>query len=157
QLTTDYAALIDHLRAGDNEQANRLAHTLKGVAGTLGAMDLHQQAEQIDHDLKAGNAVTAECIGRLEQTLQDTGQALDGLAREPETARQGSAEAVTCLRQKLDASELIEEETLQEALAYLRDQEFDCDALEALIEQFAFDEALLRLDQLLEDGQGGTT
>ncbi|MCG5531570.1 PAS domain-containing protein [Halorhodospira halochloris] len=154
QLTTDYAALIDHLRAGDNEQANRLAHTLKGVAGTLGAMDLQQQAEQIDHDLKAGNAVTAECIGRLEQTLQDTEQALDGLTREPETAWQGSAEAVTRLREKLEACELIEEETLQEALAYLRSQGLGCDALEELVEQFAFDEALQSLDRLLRGDQG---
>nr|WP_275951854.1 PAS domain S-box protein [Halorhodospira halochloris] len=154
QLTTDYAALIDHLRAGDNEQANRLAHTLKGVAGTLGAMDLQQQAEQIDHDLKAGNAVTAECIGRLEQTLQDTEQALDGLTREPETAWQGSAEAVTRLREKLEACELIEEETLQEALAYLRSQGLGYDALEELVEQFAFDEALQSLDRLLRGDQG---
>jgi len=157
QLTTDYATLIDHLRAGDHERASRLAHTLKGVAGTLGAVDLQQRAEQIDHALQTGHAVTAECIERLEQTLQDAGQALDGLAREPETARQGSPEAVTCLRQKLEASELIEEETFQEALAYLRGRGFDCDALEALVEQFALDEALQRLDSLLTGNQEGAT
>ncbi|MCG5541788.1 MULTISPECIES: PAS domain-containing protein [unclassified Halorhodospira] len=157
QLTTDYATLIDHLRAGDHERASRLAHTLKGVAGTLGAVDLQQRAEQIDHALQTGHAVTAECIERLEQTLQDAGQALDGLAREPETARQGSPEAVTCLRQKLEASELIEEETFREALAYLRGRGFDCDALEALVEQFALDEALQRLDSLLTGNQEGAT
>ncbi|MCG5539339.1 PAS domain-containing protein [Halorhodospira sp. 9622] len=157
QLTTDYTALIDYLRAGDNAQASRLAHTLKGVAGTLGAVDLQQQAEQIDHALKTGHAVTAECIEALEQALQDAGQALNGLNSEPEPARQGSPEAVTCLRQKLEASELIEEETFQEALAYLRGQGLDCDALEALVEQFELDEALQRLNSLLTGNQEGAT
>ncbi|MBK1733759.1 hypothetical protein CKO15_00365 [Halorhodospira abdelmalekii] len=150
KLTGDYAHLLDHLRTGRDEEARRLAHTLKGVAGTLAAVELQGLAEQIDRALKRGTEVSTELIEHLERAFRETEQVLAELTYEPAIAPKGAPEAVAALRQRLEDSELIEEETLQEALGYLRGQGLDCDALATYVEQMAFDEALQCLEELLQ-------
>lgn len=48
----DGAALLSSLKAGDYREAQRLAHNLKGVAGTLGAADVQAAAAALDGALK---------------------------------------------------------------------------------------------------------
>ena len=42
------------LESGEREEARKLAHTLKGVAGNLGAVELYACAEAIDKGIRAG-------------------------------------------------------------------------------------------------------
>jgi len=65
------------LGAGDLDTAQRIAHTVKGVAGNLGANDLHVAAKQVDAALKAKDfdaalkalpAMTAE-LTRIKQSV----------------------------------------------------------------------------------------
>jgi PAS domain S-box-containing protein len=44
----DVAAIREHFAAGDSESARRLAHTLKGTAGTLGATRVQERATELD-------------------------------------------------------------------------------------------------------------
>ncbi|MGM0477482.1 MAG: Hpt domain-containing protein, partial [Pseudomonadota bacterium] len=158
KLTSDYAPLLDHLRAGRDEEARRIAHTLKGVAGTLAAVELQQLAEQIDATIKRGEVVGGDLLAAMERTLAATQATLDGLEPSEENAgAMGTAAAVATLRERLEASELVEEATLRQALGYLRGRGLDCDALEAHVEQMEFDEALQSLDELLQDTNEGTT
>ena len=148
QLASDYRLLVDHLRADRREPAQRIAHTLKGVAGTLAATTIQTLASRIDDALKGDQPVAADLIDGLEQALQEAEQALAVVDAIGANKVQGSAAAVAALRQRLEASELVDEAMLQEAIGYLRGQGLDCDQLQAQVEQMAFDEALESLNIL---------
>ncbi len=153
RLVSDYEPLIGHLHASRDDDAHRLAHNLKGVAGTLAATTLQSLAEQIDRLIKDGDPVSAGLIHRLETAFREASQSLANLPDIAQDNAAGSVHAVATLRQQLEASELIEEETLREALAWLRGRGLDCERLEAQVQRMAFDEALQTLDELTP-GQG---
>jgi PAS domain S-box-containing protein len=65
------------LDSGDQEQAVRLAHSLKGVAGNVGALDLHAHAKKVEACIKDNE--TNQIKGVLQQlttSLQHTCQVL---------------------------------------------------------------------------------
>ncbi|HKK49605.1 MAG TPA: response regulator, partial [Alkalispirochaeta sp.] len=156
----DYAPLLDHLRTGDTEAARRVAHTLKGLAGTLAAVELRRLAQQIDETLAHGHTVERTVIDELEQALHAAEEALSTVARshadahsEP-TERSGSAEAIDTLKRTLERYELVDQTVLEEALAYLRSRGHACDTLETYVEQMEFDSALQILDEILTTDHG---
>ncbi|ADE11398.1 response regulator [Sideroxydans lithotrophicus] len=61
------------LAAGDAKTAERLAHTLKGIAGTLGAESLQQQAELLENNIKNGS------LGDIESLLAQANQQIRNL------------------------------------------------------------------------------
>jgi two-component system, sensor histidine kinase and response regulator len=64
------AQLRAALAAGESETAGRLAHSLKGLAGNLGAMDLAAQAATLESAVKdAPHAELETVLGELEQSL----------------------------------------------------------------------------------------
>ena len=64
-----------------DEEALRLAHTLKGVSGNLGAMDLYAAAEEVEAALKTSDKEKASaCLPGVEQRLQTVISGLAGLA-----------------------------------------------------------------------------
>jgi PAS domain S-box-containing protein len=92
------AARIDHaIEAGDLPTAQRLAHTLKGVAGTLGAVALQQQAAALESALRAGQARQAtELAIALAGTLQPLMEGLQqGLEELNEPLASASSTAVS--------------------------------------------------------------
>jgi PAS domain S-box-containing protein len=61
----------------DNETAVRLAHTLKGLSGNIGALDLHQHAKRVEFCLKEGNInQTQIALQNLKTSIQQTCQVL---------------------------------------------------------------------------------
>ena len=156
KLLNEYAPLVEHLRAGDTEAAQRIAHNLKGVAGTLAAVELQQLAEQLNEALKQDQAVDNKLINSLERALDGAAKTLATLEQIKNTAATGSPAAIEALRGQLENSELISEATLQEALAYLRDRGLDTDTLEAKVEKMEFDDALEILDDLHSTDRGTT-
>ncbi|WP_408645526.1 response regulator [Vulcanococcus limneticus] len=86
------------LGSGDHTTAERLVHTIKGVAGNLGAMALHRSADALEQALREGApAETAQQT--FNQSLTSTVQLLDAalgqtvLASSTETDQAGPAEA----------------------------------------------------------------
>ncbi len=63
--------LFDHLRAGDAEAARRVAHTLKGAGGAIGAAQLQAAAAEVESAIAAGRAMAEQeqCCMRLQDTL----------------------------------------------------------------------------------------
>jgi two-component system sensor histidine kinase/response regulator len=60
----------DKLESGDAETAERIAHTLKGTAGTIGAVSIQEQAERIEQLIHQGSAAEmAELLAPLEKDL----------------------------------------------------------------------------------------
>ena len=66
------AAIREASAAGDRMTAERLAHTLKGVAGTIGAEALQESAQTLESAIR-GEAAE----GRLEARLAETARLLD--------------------------------------------------------------------------------
>jgi two-component system sensor histidine kinase/response regulator len=73
------------LAANDNETATRLAHTLKGVAGNLGARDVQDAAAAVETLLRDGSGAVA-----IDRALAQLATVLD-----PFLARLGAALAMT--------------------------------------------------------------
>ena len=61
------------LRDGDMESATRLAHSLKGVAGNIGAQELSYRAGAIE------SAIKERRIERVEDLLRELSEILDGI------------------------------------------------------------------------------
>ncbi|MBT7164922.1 MAG: Hpt domain-containing protein, partial [Victivallales bacterium] len=73
------------LGAGDREGAQRLAHTLKGLAGTIGEERLQGAARAVEAALRAGgdDDNTRPLVLALDQRLQGTLDSLAPLIMEP--------------------------------------------------------------------------
>ncbi|WP_045418406.1 Hpt domain-containing protein [Vibrio owensii] len=56
----------------DKEHAQRVAHSLKGVSGSIGAMPLHYISGDIESLIKQGEQVLDDKLDQLEDTLQKT-------------------------------------------------------------------------------------
>jgi two-component system sensor histidine kinase/response regulator len=75
-------AIRKALAAGDVATAERGAHSLKGAAGTLGAMELSEVAAKAETALKTGQGIDA-ALTALSASLADTvGAIRDGLPQE---------------------------------------------------------------------------
>ena len=60
KLRDDYAhadqEIANHLKSGEDGEAERLAHSIKGVAGNVGAGPLQEAAAKLEHVIKGGEA-----------------------------------------------------------------------------------------------------
>jgi len=89
----DYAgaarAIGEAIDGKRDEESLRLAHTLKGVSGSLGALDLSTAAEEVETALKRGDSAKAKgCLPRVEEHLQAV---IASLAKLTETAAKAPA------------------------------------------------------------------
>ncbi len=111
------------LEDGDIERAERLAHTLKGVSGNIGAMDLHGVSRDLETGVKtAGKNVAANVLEPVEAQLD---RVLDSIA-----LLGGSAETEANSTGKTDSSTI--KSLIEELKALLEDD--DTDALTVLAE-----------------------
>ena len=74
----DMCKLADRQREGAHEDARRIAHTLKGVAATMGADALAEAARAVEEGLRAGAAVGP---ADLSAPIAEVDRQLDRLAR----------------------------------------------------------------------------
>ena len=81
KFATMYKDLPDTIRAdlekGDLAKVQRDAHTVKGLAGTLGHGALREAAAQLEHGAAGGNA--AECVQLLASFREIFTRVLGGL------------------------------------------------------------------------------
>jgi HPt (histidine-containing phosphotransfer) domain-containing protein len=158
----DYRHAVQPIRKAlaqhDAALAQRLAHTLKGAAGMIGAERLQCEALGLERSLREHASDGAVRLEKLEQELGRLMATLDAmLANHPppavETALPGAltapVEALGRLRALLDlgdgaAVELLEQERAALA-AYLGAERMG--ALAAAVNAFAFERALALLDQ----------
>jgi signal transduction histidine kinase/DNA-binding response OmpR family regulator/HPt (histidine-containing phosphotransfer) domain-containing protein len=73
------------LQAGDLELAVRLAHTLKGVSGNIGANPLHQAARELEGALKERQPEWTVSLENCERLLRQVVEAIATLEPAPET------------------------------------------------------------------------
>ena len=132
QFVEHYSGTMDqlayHLANGDPESAGRLLHGLKGVAGSVGAQAVHDNAHALEQALSHHPAGPAHLVKALATSLDTAVRSIRGLAdtAPPPPAATGET--------PVDAA------MLQRLLAYLDDQ--DSEAVDHLMEHAA---ALQRL------------
>ncbi len=154
---TEVAAALDDK---DRQTAERIAHTVKGVAGNLGITDVHTAAQKLEKAIRENqNSVTALLdqfaitlrvhVAAISEVLSVTAsQSPDGPTEpfDPERA----SRAVQHLRTLLEASDADASEAfrdLQVAVAAVVEKS-SLDALNDTINNFEFEQALAKLDEI---------
>jgi CheY-like chemotaxis protein len=155
------AQIAAALESGDRQFAERLAHTVKGVAGNIGIPQVQAAAEKLEKAIRQGDSSLpsfleelAFVLGRQVQAMR---QALGvGAQTEPEEkvsapfdAAAASA-AVSRLKALLEASDAEAEEAFSrmQAAAAGHIEKARLDALAADISDFNFEQALVKLDEI---------
>ncbi|MHB8956727.1 MAG: response regulator [Pirellulaceae bacterium] len=88
----NYADTVDRVRTAlaesQSTDAERLVHTLKGVAGNIGAMDLHRAVEELDSALRLSDFVkAATLLPDVECELSKVIKGLEPLAQRAKAER----------------------------------------------------------------------
>jgi HPt (histidine-containing phosphotransfer) domain-containing protein len=158
----DAAAQISTaLKSGDHAGAERIAHTVKGVAGNIGITEVQSVAQKLEKALCDGEinasallvefaSVMDTQVHAIEKALFDSAAARPVEVRTWPFDREASAGAIARLKILLEVSDGEAEESfrsLQEALAGAIEKPY-LDGLSASINDFDFDAALVKLDEI---------
>jgi signal transduction histidine kinase/CheY-like chemotaxis protein len=156
-IANEIATALD---AGDKALAERLAHTVKGVAGNLGIKDVFTAAQKLEKAIRDGDPAT----GLLDQFALSMRLHVTGIrAAFPETQtsnhghksatpfdREKAGAAIARLKAMLEASDGESPEgfnALHDAVAAVIEKQ-QLDALSDAINNFDFDAALAQLDTI---------
>jgi CheY-like chemotaxis protein/HPt (histidine-containing phosphotransfer) domain-containing protein len=166
----DVYAIRQALDQDDLETAQRIAHTIKGVSGSIGAGDLHRDAESLDAALKEGQQdLYPELLFRLENALVPVMQGLEVLAVNGETeepgAKDGGPMDIEAIMPVLDELQTLLEEMDPEAEDKVTDLKAQLgggahqklvNKLSKQVGEFEFEDAretLAKLRKILETGK----
>jgi CheY-like chemotaxis protein len=160
----DAAAQISTaLESGDLKLAERVAHTVKGVAGNLGITEVQSVAQKLEKALRDGEGTVSTVLVEFASVMRAQVRAIEEALRDSATARpeevqaspfdrKVTAAAVARLRILLEASDGDAEESfrsLQDAVAGVVEKSY-LDGLSTSINDFDFDAALVKLDEIAE-------
>ncbi|MFC1606462.1 response regulator [Candidatus Latescibacterota bacterium] len=152
---------------GDIELAQRLAHTVKGVAGNVAALTLHEKATALDADLKEGGTkafsdLLFEYDEALSEALTSTGmladheQAIESVSTDIISEKAVDVETVKPL---IDEIKTLLEDDDTEALSILEELgthlkgsavQSNLKKIEKLMGQYDFEEALIVLNEITD-------
>jgi CheY-like chemotaxis protein len=157
---TQIAAALD---AGDRTLAERLAHTVKGVAGNLGITDVQTAAQKLEQAIRENQpdvpvwldqfAITMRVhVNSIRHVLSDASPAEAAGGQPAPFNRERATAAVDRLQSLLEASDGDSQEAfeaLQEAVVGVVDKP-SLDALNESINNFDFEQALTKLHEIAE-------
>lgn len=153
------------LRKGDLEGAARMAHTLKGLSASLGAVELHDAAVALDSSFKEGGNAAPELSAACFDELAGVIAMLDSAFEEEAPDRTVKLDSVQCgpvcdCRERIGVFMELLEEGDAEACDYMRKNEEifnallaqnDLSLLRQHVEHYDFDAAL----ELLKENIAG--
>ncbi|HEY6304207.1 MAG TPA: response regulator [Terriglobales bacterium] len=157
------ARISTAIESGDVKLAERIVHTVKGVAGNLGITEVQSAAQKLEKAIREGQDSVTVLHGSFAVVLDTQVHAIDQAWRESAPARpegvqpspfngEAASAAIARLKSLLDASDGDAEEAfrnLQDVVAGAVDRP-DLDALSASIGDFDFEAALVKLDEIAE-------
>ncbi len=149
------------LESGDLKLAEHIAHTTKGVAGNIGIAEVQSVAQKLEKALHDGEGkvlpllvefagLMSAQVRAIENGLRDSATARREKARTSPFNAETAAAAIARLRTLLEASDGDAEESfrrLQDAVTGTVEKQH-LDGLSAFINDFDFDAALLKLDEI---------
>lgn len=164
----DAAAQISTaIESGDLKLAERIAHTVKGVAGNLGITEVQSAAQKLEKALRDGEGTVSSLLTEFAGVMSTQVQAIEKALRDSPSVRQEmvrtspfdqevAARAIVHLRRLLEASDGDAEESfrsLRDAVASIIEKPY-LDGLSVSISDFDFDAALKKLDEIAERCSG---
>ena len=158
----DYAIKLQAaLEVNDHATAERIAHSLKGMAATLGANGLREIACQLEHDIRDGasNAVLAENVAILTEILSEVCVEIRAMKISDETLKPTESDSAHTLELFAMLELLLEQDNIKASgtwreLQPLLVKTLDKDLLARLgrlIDDFDFPQALIVLRGILAD------
>ena len=159
QLINDYASIDKELKLGKKGDGPIKIHTLKGIAGTVGAFKLAEISRSIDALFKEGETIPHEMITHLNRVLQETIKELKKITPSSDIirnvdAQQGQA-AISQMLAMLNKSEIVDDELLETVKYFLLNHlhRHRIEKLAKLIDNFEYDAAeSMLLDLAAETG-----
>ncbi|TAA47179.1 PAS domain-containing protein [Corallincola spongiicola] len=158
----DYQEVVGRLRAFEQQQnwqeAERVAHTLKGVAANLGMTKLAARSAVFEANYGQQNAATAQAFDDLTKAVADVMAEIERLQLEQsvpaslpdeQTNEVDVALLWQTLRQKLQDNDFIADDELDQLATALPEQQEDFELLRQHIDSFDYEQALLVADKLL--------
>jgi two-component system sensor histidine kinase/response regulator len=160
----DAAAQISAALESKNlELAERIAHTVKGVAGNLSITEVQSAAQKLEKAIRERQDSVAAPLDAFATVLGIQVHAIEQALRESTPARreavlplpfngEAASSAITRLKALLDASDGDSEEAfgcLQDVVAGVVEKQ-DLDALSTAVSDFDFEVALVKLDAIAE-------
>ena len=159
------AGAIEAIRAAltksDQEEAVRLAHTLKGVAGAVGAANLQSSAARLEADLKEAHQDVPESL--LAETSDELSRVLESLSvlfadrADAESESEGQlpddfAEQLQNLKTLLDEYDASADDLLEQLLQSVRgtDVYHDLSPLKGHLDDYDFESAAVAIEVLIE-------
>ena len=156
--------LSDAIEVGDRLLAERIAHTVRGVAGNIGIAQVSSVAKKVERAIHEGDASVPELVEQFAQTLRRQihaiRQAMPDVTRElPARSKRQRFDAQSASAAVAHLRTLLESNDGDATDAFLPvEQAFEgiCDGprlevLKAAINQFDFDTALSRLDEIARE------
>jgi CheY-like chemotaxis protein len=158
------------IESGDRKRAERIAHTVKGVAGNIGLGKVFAVAENLEKAIREADPVVPELLEEFARILNRQVQAIqqaihdvtaDGLKKKqsPDFDTQAASEAIAHLRALLESSDADAVEAflaVENILAGTVDKA-RMGALGTAIGEFDFQGALLNLNEISKEyGAGGS-
>jgi len=154
------AEISGALETGDIKLAERIAHTVRGVAGNIGITEVQSLAQKLEKALHDGDrkilSLLVEFASLMSAQVRAIENALCGSPTEQTRTspynEEAAADAIARLRSLLEASDGDAEESfrsLHEAVAGAVEKPH-LDSLGESINNFNFDRALMKLDEIAE-------
>jgi two-component system, sensor histidine kinase and response regulator len=155
--------ISDALHIDDHSTAERIAHTVKGVAGNLGIKPVQFAAEKLEKAIRESDSATPTMLQDFTSVLRTQTDAieqalpLETLVLEIEPRKSfdpiAASHEITRLRSQLKASDGDSEETFRSLRSVLGSQveKARLDALGADVSNFDFTTALLKLDEIAKE------
>jgi len=153
--------ISDALHIGDRSTAERIAHTVKGVAGNIGIKPVQFAAEKLERAIRESDSAASTMLEDFTSVLRTQIDAieqalpLETLVLEIEPRKSfdpiAASHEITRLRTQLKASRGDSLETFRTLRSLLASQveKARLDALGADVSNFNFTEALLKLDEIV--------
>jgi len=152
------------LESGDVKLAERIAHTVKGVAGNIGITEVQSSAQVLEKAIREGEGTVPTLLRQFASLMGTQVHAIEKALGEstparPEEARTSpfngemASKAIARLRALLEASDGDAGEafsSLQDAVAGVVEKP-RLDALSASINDFDFEAALVKLEEIGEE------
>jgi len=156
------------LDSNDNKLAERIAHTVKGVAGNIGIITVHSSAEQLERSIREKQTNVTDLLHEFSQALHEYNKRIcDAIVPvKPQTAistgtfsPEKSAAAVSALREMLESSDAGAADAFHTAVKELATQvaQGPLSALGNAINEFDFELALATLNEISEAIELGVT
>jgi CheY-like chemotaxis protein len=148
-------------KSGDLKLAERIAHTVKGIAGNIGIAEVQSTAQKLEKAIHDGHdsvpslldefaASLSSQVDAIRQALRESAPTMPQEAHTSPVNGEAASGAIARLRTLLEASDGAAEDAfhrLQDA-AEGAVEKSQLDALENFINDFDFEAALVKLDEI---------